>query len=77
MMNASEEVFFTECAKNDERSLFKMAVMSQKVNLGFEVAPEKKEQFLRDASTSKAFDRVMSRAGKNIADFQDRTVKRK
>lgn len=54
-----------------------MAVMSQKINLGFEVAPEKKDQFLKTASSSKAFERVMSRAAKNIRGFETRTVKRK
>lgn len=54
-----------------------MAVMSQKVNLGFEVAPEKKESFLKAASTSKALERVMLRATKNISGFETRTVKRK
>ena len=29
-----------------------MAVMSRKVNLGFEVAPEKKEKFLKASSES-------------------------
>ena len=77
MMNVLGEDFNAKDEKNDERSLIKMAVMSQNVNLGFEVAPEKKEKFLRDAATSKAFERVMLRAGKNIADFEKRAVKRK
>ena len=76
-MSASEESFSSENNKIAERGLIRMAVMSQQVNLGFEVAPEKKEQFLREASSAKSFDRVMSRAVKNIVGFEKRTVKRK
>ena len=60
-----------------ERSLIKMAVMSRKVNLGFEVAPDKREQFLKASSESNAFERAMARAAKNIRNFDSRTVKRK
>lgn len=54
-----------------------MAVMSKKVNLGFEVAPEKREQFLKGAAASHAFTNVMSRAARNIPGFSKREVKRK
>lgn len=54
-----------------------MAVMSRKVNLGFEVAPDKREQFLKASSESNAFERAMARAAKNIRNFDSRTVKRK
>lgn len=54
-----------------------MAVMSKKVNLGFEVAPEKREQFLKGAAASSAFTDVMSRATRNISGFGKREVKRK
>ena len=54
-----------------------MAVMSRKVNLGFEVAPEKKEKFLKASSESNAFERAMARAAQNIPNFGKTTVKRK
>lgn len=60
-----------------ERSLNKMAVMSKKVNLGFEVAPEKREQFLKGATASSAFTEVMARAARNVPGFGKREVKRK
>ena len=50
---------------------------SRKVNLGFEVAPEKKEKFLKASSESNAFERAMARAAKNIPNFGKTTVKRK
>ena len=43
-----------------------MAVMSRKVNLGFEASSE-----------SNAFERAMARAAKNIPNFGKTTVKRK
>lgn len=49
-----------------------MAVMSQKVNLGFEVAPGKREQFLKESAQSKGFETVMLRAAKNICGFEKR-----
>lgn len=55
-----------------ERSLIEMAVMSQKVNLGFEVAPGKREQFLKESAQSKGFETVMLRAAKNICGFEKR-----
>ena len=76
-MDLSEDAFLAKGKEKNERSLIKVAVMSQKVNLGFEVAPEKKEQFLRETSASGAVDRVMARAAKNIVGFEKRTVKRK
>ena len=54
-----------------------MAVMSRKVNLGFEVAPDKREQFFFFFFESTAFERAMARAAKNIRNFDSRTVKRK
>ncbi len=54
-----------------------MAVMSRKVNLGFEVAPEKKDEFLKESSESSAFERAMARAAKNIPNFDKHDVKRK
>lgn len=54
-----------------------MAVMSQKVNVNFEVAPDKREQFLKEAESSKSFTNIMLRATKNIDGFKVRTVKRK
>ena len=49
-----------------------MAVMSQKVDLGFEVAPGKQEQFLKESAQSKNFEAVMLRAAKNIRGFGKR-----
>lgn len=60
-----------------ERSRIKMAVMSRKVNLGFEVAPGKTEEFLKASSESNAFERAMARAAKNIPNFDKHDVKRK
>lgn len=54
-----------------------MAVMSQKVNLSFEVAPAKKEQFLKESSQSKAIDQLMQRAAKNMRNLTERTIVRK
>ena len=54
-----------------------MAVMSQKVDVGFEVAPEKKEKFLKETAASTAFARIMERANKNVGGFRDREVERK
>lgn len=60
-----------------ERGLNKMAVMSKKLNLGFEVAPEKQEQFLKRAASTRACADAMTRAKKNIPGFEKREVKRK
>ena len=54
-----------------------MAVMFRKVNLGFEVAPGKTEEFLKASSESNAFERAMARAAKNIPNFDKHDVKRK
>lgn len=60
-----------------ERGLNKMAVMSKKLNLGFEVAPEKQEQFLKRVASTRACADAMARAKKNIPGFDKREVKRK
>ena len=60
-----------------EKRRNKMTVMSKKVNWGFEVAPEKREDFLEGASSSRSFARTMERARKNILGFDKKEIKRK
>jgi hypothetical protein len=50
--------------------------MAKQVNVCFEVAPNKRGQFLQDAASSCAFQQAMKRAARNIPDFEQRTVKR-
>lgn len=51
--------------------------MSKNVNLVFEVAPNKKDDFLKASAESRAFELAIERASKNVPNFRDRTVKRK
>ena len=50
-----------------QERMFKMAVMSHQVSAAFELAPNKRERFLRINSGEKASSKAIARANKYVA----------